>query len=141
MPANRNPHPIPTDPAEQQQWARSLAHRVIVPQSLVAKATALRRPERVAAVFPEGVRQGVNMALQLADAKGLRLPAKFKSAGDPAANAWAQGVAAGITIPPQAAFSRTAVAATIAIIYRAGIERGILLTLQALDIHDRGGSS
>jgi len=124
--------PIADDPQEQRRIVRLWARRARPPAKLVAKATGLRPAERIALLYPAGVRQGVLYALRAIDSQGIALPKDVPSWRDTGtAEAWAEGIALAASLPPKAAFQQK-VRDAIPTIYKAGVERGMILALAPL---------
>jgi len=133
----RKPQPIPTDPTEQQQWARALAKGCIIPELLLQRSSHLPPQGRIATVYPRGIEAGAALMFQRVANGGIPIPRRLLDSA--LRSSWSRGLAAAAALPPKAAFSRRR--SSVITIYRAGIERGILLTLEAFKLRDRGGSS
>ena len=124
---------IPADPEEQARKARLIGRSTPVTRQLIDKACKLAPGQRVGLIFPLGVKRGALHILRIVAMTGKRLPIGIHEG-----EAWATGLAAGLPLPPRAAFSerrREGVAA----MYRAGVERGVLAALEAIGLRDKGG--
>jgi hypothetical protein len=118
------------DPREQQKIVRRWTRGSRVPQALHDRAILLRPAERIALLYPAGVRRGVLFALRNLAAHD-RLPRTLPHPTNElvAAEAYAAGVAKGVTPPPKAVFTQR-VEGTIVTIFSAGAERGAMIVLE-----------
>jgi len=122
---------IVDDLTEQRRIARNRAAAQSLPPKVMDHALALSARERLAHVYPIGVQRGAIIGLRALVADGHRLPKGMPSPRDEAkASAWADGLAAGMRVPPRAAFGSEVRREMIAAAYRAGITAGIMATLE-----------
>jgi len=123
--------PFPDDPAERAVSARAIAKGTAAPARLIERAAKMPPAERLRYVWHAGVKCGALIALAAMKCR-QRLPRRRSLDAD-SAQAWAAGLADGATPPPKAAFGRGRRPAVIQGMYRAALERGMLLALDALE--------
>ena len=116
------------DPREQQKIVRRWTRGSRVPKELHDRAIHLRPAERIALLYPAGVKRGALFAIRTLAAHG-RLPKRLRGMPDEAAEAYANGIAQAVTLPPKAVFTQR-VEGTIVTIFSAGAERGAMLVLE-----------
>lgn len=127
----RHPLPIPADQGQWPDWARAKSVEISAPKRLVESHHHLAPAQRIAAIYPAAVEKGILLGFVCASAQGMRLPRGIAvPAGDPARQ-FARGAAAAVVLPPRCLFHRNPPNFIIGI-YHAGIEKGLLLALEAL---------
>jgi len=130
---DRNPtvEPIPEGEPDQVQWTHRLARRHPLEKRELAAAAKLCPADRLARLYPLGVRVGSFEAMNAARAMDRHKPGcKPLEIGE--ADLWSAGVAVGVTLPPQAMLRDRTTEATCRKIYYAGIRAGALRCLEWL---------
>lgn len=123
--------PIPEGAEGQVQWTHRLVRRHPIPKSELAAAAKLSPPDRIARLYPLGVRVGafetMNAAAAMPPRRGGRKPLDIGEA-----DMWAAGLGVGLTLPPRAMLRDRTIEATCRKIYYAGVRAGALKCLEWL---------
>lgn len=123
--------PIPDGEADQVQWTHRLARRHPLAKREIAAAAMLSPADRIARLYPLGVRVGAFEAMNAARAMDRHKPGcKPLEIGE--ADLWSAGVAVGVTLPPRATLRDRTIEATCKKIYYAGVRIGALRCLEWL---------
>ena len=115
------------DQQEQRRLIRSMSKGNKPAKAILDRVATLRQADRVGLLYPVGVYQGVYLALQKLRSLGIEKPKTASIV------AYAEGVAAGVILPPGSAFDPH-VRESIISIYASGIERGLIVTFESAGV-------
>ena len=116
-------------PQDWTEVACLTAERCKPPKSVLDRAMGMRPAERVAHVYPAGVRRGAIQGVRMLQSANVRLAKEMPPTDVIRIEAWADGIAAAVTLPPKVIFGRD-LARGISMIWKRGIERGILFAFE-----------
>ena len=124
-------NPIPEDPCAHMQWAHRLVLRHPLARKEIETAATLRPAERIARLYPLGVRIGAFETMNAARAMPRRRTGRRPlDIGE--ADIWAAGMAAGVTLPPRAMLRDKTIQQTCQKMYYAGMRAGAFRCLEWL---------
>ncbi len=120
--------PLPSDERGQTKLATQMAKAHPLKGQELTKAAKLPRGERMKRIYTAAIITGAYRLMRLAR-ESARRDGQERALDPGAADAWAQGIPLGMSMPPYGAFLHGTTVETCRRIHSAGVQAGVMLGL------------